>query len=121
MEITVFFSSRTLGGTHLGRKGLQPVCSSCDKALGLKVTDSKLADFVPTEDIPLIFSANLAAQHLGIKLESVDINQMTVFQRLKVKLQGIPVPCVKIGKEYITGYPTNDEIVEIYSDIIGKI
>lgn len=95
----------------MGREGLQPVCHSCEKKLGSKTKDSRSTVHVPAEAMPLIFSAELAAQQLGITFNLVDINQMSVIQRLKFKLQGIPIPCVKIGDEFISGLSTKDEII----------
>ncbi len=119
-EITVFFSSKTFGGGHKGREGLQPVCHSCDNALGLKTKNHKLADFVPAEAMPLIFSAELAAQQLGIEFELVDINRMSIIQKLRFKLQGTPILCVKIGGEFIHGIPTKDDIIKYYYVLINK-
>ena len=112
LEFTVFFSSRSFGG-HKGREGLWPVCHSCDKALGLKNND-EISKSIPPEAMPLVFSAEQAAIELGIKLVLVDINQMPFFQKLKFKLLGKPIPCLKIGEKIICGIPTKEEILEFY-------
>ena len=99
----------------MGREGLQPICHACDKALGLNKKNKQLIESIPPEVMPLIFSAELAAKELGIILELVDINQMSVFQRIKIKLKGMPIPCLKIGEEFIFGNPTKDEIIERFT------
>ncbi|MDF1538997.1 MAG: hypothetical protein P1Q69_08840 [Candidatus Thorarchaeota archaeon] len=113
-EITIFFSSKTIGGGHMGRKGLQPDCHPCEKALGIGNKDHKLVAFIPAEAMPLIFSAELAAKQLGIKLKVVDVNQIAFLERLKFILCGRSVPCMKIGNEFIIGILTKDEIIEHY-------
>jgi hypothetical protein len=113
-EIKVFFSSRSIGG-YMGREGFLPTCHACDTALGLNTKDKQLIESIPPEVMPLIFSAELAAKELGIILELVDLNQMPVFQKLKLKVKGIHTPCLKIGEEFIFGNPTKDEILECFN------
>ncbi|MGY5875408.1 MAG: hypothetical protein RTU30_06660 [Candidatus Thorarchaeota archaeon] len=112
--ITVFYSSRAIGG-YTGREGTWMVCHSCDKALGVKAKEVYSGDLIPPEVMPLVFSAELAAQELGVTFELIDIKHIPVFQRLRFKIQGRPIPCVKIGDEFINGTPTKDEIVEFHS------
>lgn len=112
-SIRVFFSSKTIGGGFKGRKGLEPVCHSCDKKLGV-VHDSKVRVVIPSDVMPLVFSAELAAKELGIDLEVIDINQLSLVHRMNERLNGKPVPRVCIGEECITGSPSKDEIIALY-------
>ena len=120
IDFCVFFSSRSIGG-YKGRKGLWPECHACDKALGLKGKDNTTSVLVPPEAMPLVFTAKQAAQEMGIKLQIVDVNKLAFFKRLKFKLQGITLPCVKIGEEYIFGNLSKDEIIRIYSNLQSDI
>jgi hypothetical protein len=114
-SIRVFFSSRTIGGLK-GRKGLEPVCHSCDKQLGI-VRDSEVRVVVPPEVMPLVFSAELAANELGLGFEVIDINRMSIAQKLTEKTNRKPVPRVSIGEDFLTGLPTKDEIVDFYHQL----
>jgi hypothetical protein len=108
--IRVFFSSKTVGGFK-GRRGMEPVCHSCDKKLG---KTNELTEVVPPEAMTLVFSAELAARELGINIELIDITRLNLVQRMNERLNGKPVPRISIGENDITGSPTKDEIVEIY-------
>ena len=110
VSIRVFFSSKTIGGFK-GRKGLEPVCHSCDKRLG---KTSELREVVPPEAMTLAFSAELASKELGINIELIDIARLTLAQRLNERLNGKPIPRIGIGEKFITGSPTKDEIIELY-------
>ncbi|OLS20747.1 MAG: hypothetical protein ThorAB25_27830 [Candidatus Thorarchaeota archaeon AB_25] len=112
-SIRVFFSSKTVGGFK-GRRGMEPVCYSCDKKLG---KTNELTEVVPTEAMTLAFSAELAASELGISIELIDINQLTLVQKMNERLNGKPIPRISIGEEDITGSPTKDEIIELYHRI----
>ena len=109
-RIRIFFSSKTVGGFK-GRRGMEPVCHSCDKKLG---KTNELTEVVPHEAMTLAFSAELAARELGIDIELIDINRLTLVQRMNERLNGKPVPRISIGEEDITGSPTKDEIIELY-------
>jgi hypothetical protein len=109
-SIRVFFSSKTVGGFK-GRRGMEPVCHSCDKKLG---KTNELTEVVPPEAMTLAFSAELAARELGIDIELIDVNRLTLVQRMNERLNGKPVPRISIGEEDITGSPTKDEIIELY-------
>lgn len=109
-SIRVFFSSKTVGGFK-GRRGMEPVCHSCDKKLG---KTNELTQVVPPEAMSLAFSAELAARELGIDIELVDVNRLTLVQRMNERLNGKPVPRISIGEEDITGSPTKDEIIELF-------
>ncbi len=113
--ITIFYSSREIGGRP-DPVDLWPVCPACEKALGIKSEDKRATSVVPPEAMPLVFSAEQAALELGFTLELVDINQLPFVQRMKLKLQGIPIPSIKIGDDYIDGSPTKDEIVYYLSN-----
>ncbi len=108
--IRVFFSSKTVGGFK-GRQGLEPVCHSCDKKLG---KTNELTEVVPPEAMTLAFSAELAAKELGLSIELIDINRLTLVRRMNERLNGRPIPRISIGEEDITGSPTKDEIIEVY-------
>jgi hypothetical protein len=110
LSIRVFFSSKTVGGFK-GRRGMEPVCHSCDKKLG---KTNELTQVVPPEAMSLAFSAELAARELGIDIELVDVNRLTLVQRMNERLNGKPVPRISIGEEDITGSPTKDEIIELF-------
>jgi hypothetical protein len=112
LEIRVFYSSRTFGGFK-GRTGLEPVCHSCDKQLGI-VKDSEVKQFIPPEVMPLVFSAELAAQELGVTFELIDINRLSMRQRVNERLNGKPVPRVSIGDDFVDGSATKDEIVALF-------
>ena len=112
-SIQVFFSSKTIGGFK-GRRGMEPVCHSCDKKLG---KTSELREVVPPEAMTLAFSAELAARELGINIELIDITRLNLVQRMNERLNGKPVPRISIGEENITGTPTKDEIIELYHSI----
>jgi hypothetical protein len=111
--IRVFFSSKTFGGFK-GRMGLEPVCHSCDKNLGI-VKDSEVREVIPTEAMPLVFSAELAAKELGVSFELIDINRLSMVQRINERLNGKPVPRVSIGEHFIDGSATKDEIIALFS------
>jgi hypothetical protein len=108
--IRVFFSSKTVGGFK-GRKGLQPVCHSCDKRLG---NTSELKEVIPPEAMTLTFAAELAARELGISSELIDITRLSLSRRMNERLNGKPVPRISIGEEFITGAPAKDEIIALY-------
>lgn len=112
-SIRVFFSSKTVGGFK-GRQGMQPVCHTCDKTLG---KTNELTEVVPPEAMTLAFSAELAAKELGVDIELIDINRLTLVQRMNEKLNGKPVPRISIGERFITGSPTKDEIISLYHQI----
>ncbi|MHA1962334.1 MAG: hypothetical protein ACW99U_19190 [Candidatus Thorarchaeota archaeon] len=120
-SIRVFFSSKTLGDFK-GRKGLEPVwtCHYCDKKLGV-ARSSERRDVLPPEVMPLVFSAELASQVLGVSLELVDINRLNMVQRMNERLNGKPVPRVCIGEDFITGSPTKDEIIELYRHVCNNL
>jgi len=111
-SIRVFFSSRTIGGLR-GREGMAPVCHSCNKALGIS-EDSEVRYAIPSGTMPLVFSAQLASEILGVGLELIDINRMNIVQRIKERLSGRPIPRVSIGANFITGCLTKDQIIELY-------
>ena len=113
--IRVFFSSRTIGGSK-GRKGLEPVCYSCDKKMGM-VRSSEVRVLVPSEVMPLFFSAELAAKELGIGFEAIDTNRMSIIERMTEKTNRKPVPRVSIGEDFLTGSPTKDEIIDLYHQL----
>ena len=110
--IRVFFSSTTIGGFK-GREGLAPVCYSCEKKLGTR-RNAEVRVLVPSEVMPLVFSAELAAKELGIGFELIDVNQMSMTKRLSERLNGKPVPRVSIGNEFATESATKDEIIDLY-------
>ena len=112
LEIRVFYSSRTFGGFK-GRSGLEPVCHSCDKQLGI-TKDSEVRKVVPAEVMPLVFSAELAAQELGVTFELIDINRLSIIERMNERLNGKPVPRVSIGDDFVDGSATKDEIVALF-------
>ena len=111
-SICIFFSSKTIGGFK-GRKGLEPVCHSCDKKLGV-AKSSELREAIPSEVMSLVFSAELACQELGVDLTLVDITQLNTTQRIRERLNGKPVPRVSLEEEFITGPLTKDEIIRFY-------
>lgn len=111
-SIHVFFSSKTIGGFK-GRKGLEPVCHSCDKKLGI-VGSSELKEAIPSEVMSLVFSAELACQELGVDLKLVDVTRLDLTQRMKERLNGKPIPRVSVGEDFITGPSTKDEIISFY-------
>ena len=115
LEIRVFYSSKTFGGFK-GRTGLEPVCHSCDKRLGI-VKDSEVREVIPTEVMPLVFSAELAAQELGVGFELVDINRLSIVQRMNERLNGKPVPRVSIGDDFIDSSATKDQIIALFHRI----
>jgi hypothetical protein len=96
--IRVFFSSTTIGGFK-GREGLAPVCYSCEKKSGARRND-EVRVLVPSEVMPLIFSAELAAEELGIGFELIDVNRMSIVQRMSERVNGKPVPRVCIEDEF---------------------
>jgi len=110
LGIRVFFSSKTVGGFK-GRRGMEPVCHSCDKKQG---TTSELTEVVPPEAMSLTFSAELASRELGVKLDLVDTTRLTLSQRMNERLNGKPIPRISIGDKFITGSPTKDEIIDLY-------
>ena len=112
--IRVVYESIEIGGFR-GRIGLGPPhCQSCDKALGIK-RNPEVTEIFPQELSPLIFSARLAAEELGIELEYVDIAKLSLIQKLKEYTNGKPVPRLEIGDVFLTGFPTRDQIVELYA------
>lgn len=116
-SIRVFFSSKTVGGFK-GRRGMEPVCYSCDKRLGRK---SELREVVPPEAMTLAFSAELAAKELGINVELIDISQLTLVQRMNERLNGRPIPRISIGERFITGVPTKDDIIVLYHHVCDNV
>ncbi len=112
-SIRVFFSSKTVGGFK-GRQGMQPVCHSCDKKLGMT---NELTEVIPPDAMNLVFSAKLAAKDLGIDIELIDINRLPLVQRMNEKLNGKPVPRIGVGERFITGTPTKDEIITLYHHV----
>jgi hypothetical protein len=115
--IRVFFSSKTVGGFK-GRRGMEPVCHSCDKKLG---KSNEMREVVPPEAMTLAFSAELAARELGIDIELIDIAQLTLVQRLNERLNGKPIPRISIGEKFITGDPTKDDIIELYHQACDSV
>jgi hypothetical protein len=115
-SIRIFFSSKTVGGFK-GRQGMQPVCHSCDKTLG---KSNELHKVVPPDAMTLVFPAEIAANELGTTMELVNITQMPFRQRMNERLNGLPVPRISIGDEFITGHPTKDEIVSLYHSVCGS-
>ncbi|MGY5865780.1 MAG: hypothetical protein RTV41_14350 [Candidatus Thorarchaeota archaeon] len=113
--IRVFFSSTTIGGLK-GRKGLEPVCYSCEKSMGV-ARDSEVRVLVPSEVMPLFFSAELAAKELGVGFEAIDINRMSIVQKLSEKTNRKPVPRVSVGEDFLVGSPTKNEIIRFYHQI----
>jgi hypothetical protein len=112
--IRVFFSSKTIGDRFKGRKGLEPVCHACDKELGV-VRNSEVRVVIPSDVMPLVFSAELAAKELGIGFEVIDINQMSLVHRMNERLNGMPIPRVCIGNRFIAESATKDEIIDFYN------
>jgi len=112
-SIRVFFSSKTIGDNFKGRKGLEPVCHSCDKKLGV-VRNSDVRVVIPSDVMPLVFSAELAAKELGIGFEVIDINQMSIVHRMNERLNGKPIPRVCIGNRFIAESATKEEIIDFY-------
>ena len=110
--IRVFFSSKTYGGLK-GRTGLEPVCHSCDKHLGI-AQDAEVRTVIPTEAMPLVFSAELAAKELRVPFELIDINRLSMIQRMNERLNGKPVPRVCIGDDFVDGSATKDEIIALF-------
>ena len=115
MGISVFYQSRTIGGKP-GRVGLEPVCHSCEKALGLN-SDNTLMKLVPPDALPLVFSAKAAATELGVPFELIDINQLSLVERLKSYISSKPVPRVNIGEEFMVGSPTAQDIIDFYLNV----
>ncbi len=113
--ISVFYQSRTIGGRP-GRIGLEPVCHSCEKALGLK-SDDTLTTLVPPEALPLVFSAQAAATELGVPFKIIDISQLSLLERLKTYISSKPVPRINIGEEFMTGTPTTQDIIDFYLNV----
>ena len=109
-SIRVFFSSKTVGGFK-GRRGMEPVCHSCDKTLG---KSNELQEVVPPEAMTLAFSGELAARELGVEIELIDVTRLPLAQRLNERLNGKPIPRISIGNSFITGSPTKDEIIALY-------
>jgi len=108
--IRIFFSSKTVGGFK-GRRGMEPICHSCDKKLG---NTSELKKVVPPAAMTLAFSAELAAKELGIDIELIDVTRLPLAQRMNERLNGKPIPRLSIGEKFITGDPTKDEIIALY-------
>ena len=115
LRIRVFFSSKTVGGFK-GRRGMEPVCHSCDKKLG---KTNELKEVVPPEAMTLVFSAELASRELGVNLELIDVTRLTLAQRMNERLNGKPIPRISIGEKFITGSPTKDEIIHLYHYACG--
>ena len=115
IPIQVFFSSTTIGGLK-GRKGLEIVCHSCEKSMGV-ARDSEVRVLVPSEVMPLVFSAELAAKELGVGFEAIDINRMSLVQKLNERTNRKPVPRLSIGDDFLVGSPTKDEIIDFYHRI----
>ncbi len=111
--IRVVFSTQSAGGFR-GRTGLEHVCHICDKRLGI-VRDFREIVVVSQETSPLIFSAQLAAEELDVKLELVDIGSMSIVQKLKEMVNGKPIPRIDIGEIFLSGSPTKKEIIETYT------
>jgi hypothetical protein len=111
-SIHIFFSSKTIGGFK-GRKGLEPVCHSCDKKLGV-ARSSEIKEVIPSEVSSLVFSAELACQELEVNLKLVDITRLNITQRMKERVNGKPVPRLSIGDNFLTGSLTKDEIIGFY-------
>ncbi|MGY5860644.1 MAG: hypothetical protein RTU63_14845 [Candidatus Thorarchaeota archaeon] len=115
--IRIFFSSKTVGGFK-GRRGMEPICHSCDKKLG---NTSELKKVVPPAAMTLAFSAELAAKELGIKIELIDVTRLSLGQRINEKLNGKPIPRISIGEKFITGDPSKDEIITLYSSVSANL
>jgi hypothetical protein len=64
--------------------------------------------------MPLVFSAELAAQELGVTFELIDINRLNMIQRMNERLNGKPIPRVSIGDDFVGATATKDEIIELY-------
>ncbi|MFX0107510.1 MAG: hypothetical protein ACFE7R_04435 [Candidatus Hodarchaeota archaeon] len=116
-SIRIFFSSRTIGGFK-GREGMAPVCYSCAKHLGIQ-RDAETREDIPPEAMPLIFSAQEASQELGVSLELVDVNRLTMIERIKEKMNGRPIPRVTVGDEFVTGCLSKNEIIGLYNRVYG--
>ena len=111
--IHVFFSSKTIGGFK-GRRGMEPVCYSCEKKLG---NTSELKEVVPPEAMTLAFSAELAAKELSVSIELIDITRLTLAQRMNERLNGKPVPRISIGEKFITGDSSKDDIIRLFHSV----
>jgi len=118
LGIYIHYTSRTTGGFK-GREGLAPVCHSCDKKLGVGGT-AEIQAGIPSDVMPLVFSAQLASEELGVKFELIDTNRLNLVQQMKERFNGKPIPRVSVGQEYITGFLTKDEIIDCYNQV-GKI
>ncbi len=117
--IRIIYSTKS-AGSYYGRKGLEPVCHSCDKRLGI-VRDFQGFVIVPQEISSLIFSAQLAAEELNVELELVDTNSMSLIERLRELVNGKPIPRIDIGEMFFTGLPTKQEIIEIYTTYVKEL
>lgn len=93
---------------------MAPVCHSCDKRLGVK-KDSESREEIPSEVLPLVFSAQQASDELGVPLELVDTNRLSIIERMREKLNGKPLPRVSVGEAFLTSPVTKAEIVKLYN------
>ena len=116
-RIRVVFSTQSTGGFQ-ARMGLEPVCPSCEKRLGIS-RNPQTTLVIPQEISSLIFSARLAAEELDVELELLDISSLSIVQRLKELANGKPVPRVEIGDEFLTGFPTKQDIIKMYQTLIS--
>ena len=108
--IRVFFSSKTIG-IFKGREGMIHVCHTCDRNFGIQ---NEYEQVIPPEIMALVFSAELASQELGVNFRLIDINRLSLVQRMKEKVSGKPIPRICVGEKFITGDPSKDEIIALY-------
>ena len=109
-RIHVFFSSKTIG-VFKGREGMIHVCHTCDRNFGIQ---NEYEQVIPPEIMALVFSAELASQELGVNFRLIDINRLSLVQRMKEKVSGKPIPRISVGEKFITGNPSKDEIIALY-------
>ena len=108
--IRVFFSSKTIG-VFKGREGMVHVCHTCDRNFGI---ENEYEQVIPPEIMALVFSAELASQELGVNLRLIDVNRLSLVQKMKEKVNGKPIPRIVIGERFISGEPAKDEIIALY-------
>ncbi|MFW9920094.1 MAG: hypothetical protein ACFFED_10870 [Candidatus Thorarchaeota archaeon] len=112
-SIRVVYSTKSIGSIR-GRTGLESVCHNCDRQLGI-VRDFQKIVAIPQEISSLIFCVQLAAEALDVELELVDSSSMSIVQRLKEMVNGKPIPRIEIGEVFLTGFPTKQEIIDMYN------
>ena len=108
--IWVFFSSKTIG-VFKGREGMVHVCHTCDRNFGI---ENEYEQVIPPEIMAIVFSAELASRELGVSLRLIDVNRLSLVQKMKEKVNGKPIPRIAIGERFISGEPTKDEIITLY-------